>query len=134
MIMPRKASTDTPYSPKADEVLGSNLLLVASEDWSDVSVRRVGAVEPLYGFTAVRQLPGVFTAPSSDDGGSPTEREKRHLFVALKTKEVETEEEGVVTHTKLAVFDLDGNFYTDPPFLHVSDDKYEGIEFVTATI
>lgn len=134
IVMPRKASTNIPYSPKADEVLGSNLLLVASEDWSEIEVKQVGPREPLYGFTAVRQLPGIYTLGIDGAGSDEEETGDKHLFVALKVKERETEADGVVTHTKLAVFDLSGKFYTDPPFLHVSDEKYEGLEFVTATI
>ena len=122
VVLPRKASTDTPYSPKADENMGTNLLLLASEDFSEIDVRRLGPLEPAYGFTAVRKLPGKFNS----GGGN----ELRHLFVGLKVREEEeTDEKGMVTHTKLAVFDLEGRFYTDPPFLHVSDDKYEGLEF-----
>eukprot|EP00941_MAST-03F_sp_MAST-3F-sp1_P004241 g4241.t1 len=120
VVLPRKASTSTPYSPKADETMGTNLLILASEDWSDIEVRRIGPLEPLYGFTALRKLPGTF----DDEDGNPT-----HLFVALKVREQETEEE-VITDTKLAVFDLQGRFYTDPPFLHVSKEKFEGLEFV----
>jgi soluble calcium-activated nucleotidase 1 len=146
VVAPRKASANVPYSPEADQTKGTNLLLVANEDFSEIRVLRLGPEEPRYGFTALRQLPGIFSPaasavprPSAIDG-SDAERTvaaidatdaPRHLFAALKVKEVELASGEVSTHTKLAVFDLEGRFYTDPPFLHVSEDKYEGIEFLT---
>lgn len=40
-------------------VQGTNLLIIASEDFSEVIVKRVGPLDPEYGFTAVRKLPGT---------------------------------------------------------------------------
>lgn len=107
VILPRKES-QTLYDEAENEWKGSNLLLLASEDFAQVTVRRVGPLDPEYGFTAVRKLPGT------------------DMYAALKVKEHGT----AVQHTVLTVFDLDGNIRIDPPFVHVADLKYEGIEFV----
>jgi hypothetical protein len=89
--------------------MGSNLLLVVSEDFRDISVRHIGEVDSQFGFTAVRKLPG-----SSD------------TFMALKVLEI-----GPRTETLLCVFDLAGHFLTDPPFISVSAEfKFEGLEFL----
>eukprot|EP00053_Salpingoeca_punica_P002225 m.36765 g.36765 ORF g.36765 m.36765 type:complete len:416 (+) comp11460_c0_seq2:78-1325(+) len=108
IILPRKASRSTLYSPKADERHGTNLLLVVSENFDNISVRRVGPQEDTYGFTSVRKLPGT-----------------RDLFMALKVAEYDDH-----TFTKLCVFDLDGRIYTDNTFVPVSETKYEGLEFI----
>jgi hypothetical protein len=36
--------------------------------------------------------------------------------------------EGDITETYLGVFDLEGRFYTQPEWVFVSSDKYEGVE------
>ena len=108
ILLPRKASFGEPYSPESDETRGTNLLLIASEDFSDIIVRRIGPLEPEYGFSAVRKVPGT------DD-----------VYMALKVLEI-----GTKTSTKITVFDLDGNFLLDPPFVHVDDLKYEGVDFL----
>ena len=35
-----------------------------------------------------------------------------------------------IQHTVITVFDSEGNIRMDPPFVHVADFKYEGIEFL----
>jgi soluble calcium-activated nucleotidase 1 len=109
ILLPRKHSL-TAYWPDDDERRGTNLLIIASEDFSSINVKRIGPLEPEYGFTAVRKVPGT-------DG----------IFLALKAKEV-----GEVTHTKIAMFDLNGTMYFDPPFLEVGDQKFEGLEFLSS--
>lgn len=108
IFLPRKRSMEDPYTPEADETKGTNIVLIASEDFSDIEVRTIGPLEPEYGFTAVRKIPGTVDE-----------------FVALKVREI-----GDETHTKLVVFDLDGNLYLEPAWEHVSDFKYEGLDFL----
>lgn len=108
VILPRKASELEPYSPEADERRGTNFLLLASEDFSDIEVKTIGPLEEEYGFSAVRRVPGM------DD-----------VYMALKVKEL-----GDVTETKITVFDLHGNFLLDPPFQLVGGLKYEGLTFI----
>jgi|EP00945_MAST-04E_sp_MAST-4E-sp1_P006020 soluble calcium-activated nucleotidase 1 len=110
IILPRKIS-NSPYWPDDDETRGTNLLIVANEDFSRIDVKTVGPLEPEYGFTAVRKVPGT-------DG----------LYLALKVKELAGPP--AVTHTKMCMFDLDGKMYFDPPFLPVDNQKFEGLEFL----
>eukprot|EP00051_Salpingoeca_urceolata_P028439 m.486887 g.486887 ORF g.486887 m.486887 type:complete len:512 (+) comp24656_c0_seq1:371-1906(+) len=110
IVLPRKASFE-PYTVKADETKGSNLLLIADEYFSNIQVRRVGEIEPTYGYTTLRKFPGT-----------------ENLYVALKVAELEDTD---VQHTKLCVFDLDGRFYLDNGgCADVSDIKFEGLEFL----
>ena len=105
--MPRKESR-TMYHPDHDEYKGTNLLITTAEDFSDMKITRLGVLEKEYGFSSVRKIPGT-----------------QDLFVALKVREVEGK-----TSTKMTVFDLNGKFYIDPPFVQVDDDKkFEGLAF-----
>eukprot|EP00501_MAST-03F_sp_TOSAG23-6_P002149 GSMAST32.ASY1.ANO1.2248.1 assembled CDS len=115
IILPRKSSQTVGYSPKDDELFGSNLLLITDEFSNIISVSHLGPLEHEYGFTEVKQLPGLYTI---------------NLFMALKVREVTDENNNQKTHTKLCIFDLSGNFYTEPMFIHVSKAKYEGLAFL----
>lgn len=108
IFLPRKASVGLPYDEVADRRRGTNLLLIASESFDNIQVRRIGPLEPDYGFTAVRKVPGT-----------------RHIYAALKVRE-----DASVQHTKLCVFDLDGRLYLDHGFTDIGHVKYEGLEFI----
>jgi len=109
LILPRKASETEPYTPESDETRGTNMLLLASEDFTQIEVVRIGPVEPEWGFAALRKVPGT-----------------NDTYAALKVLEV-----GQRTETKITVFDLRGNFLLDSPFQHVDASiKYEGLEFL----
>jgi hypothetical protein len=72
VFLPRKRSMTLTYSEKADEIRGTNIVLIASEDFEDVTVvEGVGPWEPKYGFSTIRKVPG-----SSD------------VFMAVKVKEI----------------------------------------------
>ena len=105
VVLPRKASVEA-YSPVADERKGSNVLLLATEDFSQIERLTVGPLEPEWGFTALRKV------PRSND-----------TFVALKVLEL-----GDRTATKICVFNLRGEILMD--FQHVDDQKFEGLEFL----
>ena len=90
---------------------GTNLLIVANEDFSRIDVKGLGPLERDYGFTAVRKVPGT-------DG----------LYLGLKVKEISSP--STQTHTKICMFDLNGKMYFDPPFLPIGDMKFEGLEFL----
>jgi len=118
-FLPRKAS-QLQYHPHADQWHGTNLLIVANEDFSEIDVKTVGVVEPEYGYTSLKKIPG-----------------SRNAFMALKVREIV--EDGNIkpsTHTKLCIFDEDGRFYLESGveqangFVHVSDLKFEGLEFL----
>jgi hypothetical protein len=109
LIYPTGGSIQQGYHPVTDELMGTNLLIIANEDFSSIEVRRVGELEADRGFTAVRKVPGL---PDT--------------YMALKVLE-----QGDVAKTWICVFDLDGYMYLDPPMQLVSEHiKFEGLEFV----
>ena len=68
--MPRRASKNK-YNDVDDERMGTNLMLTASEDFSDIRVTKVGTLdEPSHGFSSFKFVPGT------DDG----------VIVALKSQ------------------------------------------------
>ena len=112
VFLPRKASESDPYEPTADERKGTNLLIFANEDFTDINVLRVGGkdaapADPERGFTAIRKVPGT-----AND------------FMALQVREVAEE-----TATWILIFDGEGNVLL-PPQLVASDVKFEGLEFI----
>ncbi|CAK9029708.1 unnamed protein product [Durusdinium trenchii] len=107
IVLPRKASLES-YSPTADETRGTNVLLLADENFSTIEALSVGPLEPDWGFAALRKVPGT-----------------NDTYAALKVLEV-----GSRTATKICVFDLQGKMLMEPPFLHVKDQKFEGLEFL----
>ena len=107
IVLPRKASLEA-YSPVADETRGTNLLLLATEDFSIIDQLRIGPLEPDWGFAAIRKVPGT-----------------NDTFAALKVLEV-----GSRTATKICVFDLKGNMLLEPAFHEVDEQKFEGLEFI----
>uniref|UniRef100_A0A7S0J6S8 Apyrase n=1 Tax=Calcidiscus leptoporus TaxID=127549 RepID=A0A7S0J6S8_9EUKA len=120
VFLPRRWSEGRPDSrhvldpapnPRYDETRGANFLLLASEDFSNITMRRLGPLEPEWGFTSVRKVLGT-----------------TDTYVALKVREVK----GEPMQSKLAVFDLQGRFLLDPPFASVpgANVKFEGVEFI----
>ncbi|XP_007957796.1 soluble calcium-activated nucleotidase 1 [Orycteropus afer afer] len=105
-FLPRRASHQR-YSEKEDERRGTNLLLSASQDFSDVAVRRVGELRPTHGFSSFKFV------PNTDD----------QILVALKSEE----DSGKVA-TYIMAFTLDGRFLL--PETRIGSVKYEGIEFI----
>ncbi|XP_006869592.1 PREDICTED: soluble calcium-activated nucleotidase 1 [Chrysochloris asiatica] len=105
-FLPRRASHQR-YSEKEDEHRGTNLLLSAAQDFSDVSVRRVGELVPTHGFSSFKFV------PNTDD----------QIIVALKSEE----DSGKVA-TYIMAFTLDGRFLL--PETRIGNVKYEGIEFI----
>eukprot|EP01104_Vermistella_antarctica_P006301 TRINITY_DN17013_c0_g1_i1.p1 TRINITY_DN17013_c0_g1~~TRINITY_DN17013_c0_g1_i1.p1 ORF type:complete len:369 (+),score=63.74 TRINITY_DN17013_c0_g1_i1:57-1163(+) len=104
-FMPRRESQEA-YEPVLDEKKGTNLLLVATEDFSSVSVYRAGKKDVLYGVTSVKLVP-----------------EGRELM-AIRAKECD----GVI-ETWVGVFDRRGNVLMDWEL--VSEEwKFEGLEFL----
>jgi len=106
IFLPRRASTEQ-YHEKTDEKKGTNVILIANEDFSQIDVRHVGEIIPTHGFSSFKWIPGT------DD----------QLMVALKSEEIEGK-----TASYLMVFDLQGNIIV--PETKVGDHKYEGIEFL----
>lgn len=90
-----------------DERRGTNLLLSASPDFRDVSLRRIGEVVPTHGFSSFKFV------PNTDD----------QVIVALKSEE----DSGNVA-TYIMAFTLDGRILL--PETKVGGVKFEGIEFI----
>jgi len=113
IILPRKESY-TAYDEEENQYKGSNLLLICSEDFREIVVRRVGPLNQKYGFTSLRKLPGM-----------------NDTYIALKVAEFVNSTHDV-QHTVLTVFDLSGRILMEDNggFAHVDDLKYEGIEFL----
>jgi len=59
LVLPRKRSFTDPYDAELDESKGTNVLLVADEHFRNVTARTVGPVEPEWGFSALRRVPGT---------------------------------------------------------------------------
>lgn len=108
-VLPRKRSASEWFRADRDETLGTNKLIIADETFQSIRVLDVGAVEPEFGFTTLRRVPG-----------------HAGVFVALKAKEVNG-----VTRTKLTVFDVEGRFRLSPePWIDLGPVKYEGLTFL----
>ncbi|CAK9062538.1 Soluble calcium-activated nucleotidase 1 (SCAN-1) (Apyrase homolog), partial [Durusdinium trenchii] len=116
-VLPRKRSLHRRYDPVLDETMGTNVLLIASEDFREITTRRVGPLQPDRGFTALRKIPGTLDH-----------------FLALKVREV-----GDEASTWITVFDTDGNMLLHPDvnadvdpdgFVFVDHIKFEGLEFL----
>lgn len=104
IMLPRFASNTSKYTPGHEHQDTTNMLIIADERFVNIQVKFLEHHEMGYGFTSIKRLPG-----------------SRHLFMVLRVKEEATE-----THTQAAIIDLDGKFYTDPPYIQVGARKYEG--------
>ncbi|CAJ1434219.1 unnamed protein product [Effrenium voratum] len=104
LMLPRFASNSSKYTPGLEHQDTTNMLIIADESFVNIEVKRLDHHEPGYGFTSIRRLPG-----------------SRHLFMVLRVKETAESQ-----HTQAAIVDLEGNFYTDPPYIQAS--SLEGID------
>ncbi|CEL95823.1 unnamed protein product [Vitrella brassicaformis CCMP3155] len=110
VLLPRRVSSD-PYDDEQDEYRGSNKLVLASEDFSQIEVREIGDIVPERGYSSFAFIPGT------DD----------QVIVALKSVEsAKTKTQS----TYLSVFHINGDVYlpdTEVPGGY----KYEGIEIIS---
>ncbi|KAL6064806.1 Soluble calcium-activated nucleotidase 1 [Balamuthia mandrillaris] len=109
LFLPRKASENISYDEATDERMATNLLLMASEDFSQVESVRVGPLLPEAGFTSMKLVPDT------------------NEIIALRAMEV-----GSTTKTWITVFDRQGNFRLEPSWQQLvsPDTKYEGLAFL----
>lgn len=161
LFLPRKASEDTMYHPKTDETMGTDLIVLANEDFTHIDVKRF---KPLSQAPPASPSSSTTTSSASvNSSGEITEDERRRfqhyesneygftsvrklpgsdgLFVATKVREVTRPKAGSggdeevemvdETHTVMCVFDLDGNIRSVPRWIEVGDAKYEGLEFLS---
>mmetsp|Transcript_98363 Transcript_98363/g.249674 ORF Transcript_98363/g.249674 Transcript_98363/m.249674 type:complete len:397 (+) Transcript_98363:185-1375(+) len=108
VMLPRFASNETRYTPGIEHANTADMLIVADEGFANIRVIRLAHHDPRFGFTSVRRLPG-----------------SHRLFMVLRVHE-----EGDMHQTQAAILDLDGRFYTDPPYIEVGSRKFEGLAFL----
>jgi soluble calcium-activated nucleotidase 1 len=104
-FIPRRAS-ELPYDEESDEERGTNFILSTDEDFGDVTVMRLGEVNPSHGFSAFQFVPY-----------------RENEVIALRTQEYK----GTIASYIMA-FDLDGNMLMEEEL--VGDVKFEGLEFI----
>lgn len=105
-FLPRRASHEH-YDEAADERRATNLLLSCPADFSSVTVRHVGPLNPTHGFSSFKFV------PDTDD----------QIILALKS-----EEDAGTVATYMIAFTLDGRVLM--PETKIGDVKYEGLEFI----
>ncbi|XP_038570081.1 soluble calcium-activated nucleotidase 1b isoform X2 [Micropterus salmoides] len=105
-FLPRRASREH-YEETADERRATNLLLSCPADFSSVTVRHVGPLNPTHGFSSFKFV------PDTDD----------QIILALKS-----EEDAGRIATYIIAFTLDGRVLM--PETKIGDVKYEGLEFI----
>jgi len=107
VFLPRRVSKER-YDDVIDERKGTNLLILADEDFSKITVSTLGPLIPTHGFSSFKFVPGT----------------KDSVIVALKSEEVEDK-----IATYLTVFNIVGGNVLYPE-TKIGNAKYEGIEFV----
>ncbi|VDM92220.1 unnamed protein product [Onchocerca ochengi] len=108
-FLPRRASK-LAYTEAEDEGRGTNYLLIASEDFSNIKYQQVGPLNNARGFSAFQFVPGT----------------NDRLIVALKSEE----KNGFPVATYLTVFDHEKNHILLNEVSLFGKLKYEGIAFV----
>jgi len=104
-FLPRRMSTE-PYNDELDETRGTNLMIMATEDFSKIDTATLGPLDPEKGFSTFKFLPD-----------NPS-----HM-VALKTREV-----GQTIETYITVLSVSGEILMKET--KVDDIKFEGLEFL----
>ncbi|XP_068585232.1 soluble calcium-activated nucleotidase 1b isoform X1 [Cebidichthys violaceus] len=105
-FLPRRASHEH-YEETADERRATNLLLSCPADFSYVTVRHVGPLDPTHGFSSFKFV------PDTDD----------QIVLALKS-----EEDAGRIATYIIAFTLDGRVLM--PETKIGNVKFEGLEFI----
>ncbi|XP_056135599.1 soluble calcium-activated nucleotidase 1b isoform X2 [Lampris incognitus] len=105
-FLPRRASHER-YEETADERRATNLLLSCPSDFSHITLKHVGSLNPTHGFSSFKFI------PDTDD----------QVVLALKS-----EEDAGKIATYIMAFTLDGRVLL--PETKIGDVKYEGLEFI----
>ena len=109
VVLPRRVSKK-PYDENLDERRGSNTVILASEDFSEIEVRKITKKTPTRGFSDFKFLPGS----------------KDNIIVALKSEENEEEK---TQNSYITVFNLDGTMLMEETEIP-GKMKFEGLEFM----
>jgi soluble calcium-activated nucleotidase 1 len=107
VFLPRRVS-EQKFDQATINNIGSNVALLADDQFSNVEVKTLGELNEKSGFTSFKFI------PDSED----------QLILALKA---ETEEKGK-TGSFLAVYDLEGKEIMEP--VRIADGIYAGVEFL----
>lgn len=105
-FLPRRISHQR-YDDVKDETRGTNVFIDCNEHFDQCNVKRVGVLDPLLGYSAMRFIPNTHD----------------NWIIALKTKE----NNGKIA-TFVTVFNINGTVLL--PDQYVDDKKFEGIEFI----
>jgi len=105
-FLPRRASREK-YDEVADEKRAANLLIMADEDFNEISIQEIGILNPTHGFSSFKFI------PETND----------KLIIALKTVE-----DGDFIGSYITIFNINGNILLEEKF--IENIKYEGIEFI----
>jgi soluble calcium-activated nucleotidase 1 len=105
-FLPRRCSKEQ-YNESLDEHRGCSVLITANEDLYDIKTTQILNAKPTRGFSSFKFI------PSSED----------QVIVALRTEELEGK-----TATYVTAFKINGEVLLDD--FHISDMKYEGLEFI----
>ena len=108
-FLPRRVSSE-PYDEVLDEGRCGNLLIAASEDFEQIQIIPIGALNLKRGFSAFKFIP-----------------QTRDRF-AIATKTEEDPETGKM-RSFVTVFDVTDGSVIMPDQL-IGEDKFEGVEFV----
>lgn len=107
-FLPRRMSKER-YNDVLDEKKGSNIMIIADENFQNIETRRIGSIIPTHGFSSFKFIPGT----------------KDNLIVALKSEE--NAEDGSAA-SYIMVFEETGKILLEET--KIGDFKYEGIEFI----
>lgn len=107
-ILPRRVSSER-YDDVQDERRGSNIMLVANEDFSNVVVSKVGTLTPVRGFSAFKFVPGT----------------NDNVILALKSAENDA---AGTQETFITLFTVDGRVLLEEELM--GHNKFEGLAFV----
>jgi len=116
LFLPRRASKQ-PYDEVLDEQRGTNILLTANSDFSNVTKSLVGLVVKTHGFSSIKLLPLPAKVKMQPEGSE--------IAIALKS-----EENNDIVSTYVTVFRIPDGHILLPETQISSKHKYEGIEFV----
>ncbi|XP_073998188.1 apyrase-like [Rhodnius prolixus] len=105
-FLPRRMSSYI-YNEKTDEEMGTNKLLIASENFKYIKIVDIGSVIPTRGFSSFKFLPNS----------------KDEIIVAIKSLEV-----GNLTETFIVAFTIKGQILLNDT--KIENHKYEGFEFI----
>lgn len=105
-FLPRRASHEK-YNDQDDEKRATNFLISCDKSFENMSVVKVGILQPTHGFSSFKFVPGT----------------NEEIIAALRS----VEDAGNIS-TYIMVFNIDGSILMEESLIDY--DKYEGLEFI----